>query len=64
MLTAEQTATLLGISRRTVYQFVETGSAHFAETETGAVMICLSSLIADPDKGVGFLPAATTDPSP
>lgn len=44
MLTAEQTATLLCLSRRAVYQLVELGHAHFTESETGAVMICLSSL--------------------
>lgn len=44
MLSAELTAAYLGISRRVVYQLIENGTAHFAETETGAVMICPSSL--------------------
>src|SRR4051812_38654135 len=51
MLAAEQTATLLSVSRRAVYQLVETGNAHFAEIETGAVMICLPSLAAALDEG-------------
>lgn len=46
MLSAEQTAVVCSISRREVYKHVETGAAHFAETETGAVMICLPSLAA------------------
>lgn len=46
MLTAEQVAVVFDISRRAVYQFIENGTAHFVETETGAVMICASSLAA------------------
>lgn len=46
MLAAEQAAAFFGMSSRLVYQFVETGAAHFDETEAGAVMICLSSLAA------------------
>lgn len=43
-LTAEQAAVLFGIKQRAVFQLIETGAAHFAETEIGAVMICLTSL--------------------
>jgi hypothetical protein len=46
MLTAEQAADFFGISRRIIYQFVETGAVHFVENETDAVMICFSSLAA------------------
>lgn len=46
MLAAEATAELFGISRRAVYRLVEKENAHFAETETGAVMICASSFAA------------------
>lgn len=44
MLTAEQIAEVFNVSRRTVYQFVETGAVHFAEVEPSAVvMICVQS---------------------
>jgi len=45
-LPAEQIAVVFGISRRRVYRLIETGAAHFAEIETGAVMICPSSVAA------------------
>lgn len=45
-LAAEQVADVFGISRRRVYRLIETDAAHFAEIETGAVMICLASLAA------------------
>jgi hypothetical protein len=45
-LAAEQIAVVFGISRRRVYQLIETDAAHFAEIETGVVMICLASLTA------------------
>jgi hypothetical protein len=49
--TAEQTAAVFGINQRAVFQFIETGAAHFAETSAGAVMICLPTLAALlPDK--------------
>jgi excisionase family DNA binding protein len=44
MLTAEQIAVLLGISRRRVYQLVESGAAHFIETEAGTLFVCPNSL--------------------
>ena len=46
MLAIAQAAVLLGIKQSRVFQIVETGAAHFAEIEAGAVMICLSSLAA------------------
>jgi predicted XRE-type DNA-binding protein len=46
MLKTEQAAVLFGINQRRIFQFIETGAAHFAETATGAMMICLSSLDA------------------
>jgi len=42
MLAAEMAAELLGVSRRDIYRTIEAGAAHFAETEAGAVLICLS----------------------
>lgn len=44
MLTAEQAAVVLDLSHRTVYQQVESGTAHFVETETGALFVCPNSL--------------------
>jgi hypothetical protein len=44
MLAAEQAALVLDLSNRTVYQLVEKGTAHFVETETGALFVCLRSL--------------------
>ena len=46
MLAAETCAALFGVSRRSVYKIVENGTAHFTETESGAVMLCLPSLRA------------------
>jgi hypothetical protein len=46
MLTIEQTAVLLGIKQSRIFQIVETGAAHFTESEAGALMICLNSLSA------------------
>jgi hypothetical protein len=37
MLTAEQAAVLLGIKQRRIFRIIETGAAHFAETDAGAV---------------------------
>ncbi len=46
MLAAEAIAAVFGISRRAVYRFIENETAHFTETEAGAVMLCPSSLAA------------------
>ncbi|MGB2753163.1 MAG: hypothetical protein WBC19_13995 [Pyrinomonadaceae bacterium] len=44
MVTAEQAAEIFGISQRSVFQFVETGTVHFTElAEGGAALICLAS---------------------
>lgn len=63
MLAAEQIAVVFGVSRRTVYKHVETGAAHFAETETGAVMICPASLQEILEAGAKHLPGETTEDS-
>ena len=44
MLAIAQAAVLLGIKQSRIFQIVETGAAHFAEAEAGALMICLPSL--------------------
>ena len=43
-LTAEQTAAFFNINQRAIFRLIERGAAHYADTETGAVMICLPSL--------------------
>jgi hypothetical protein len=43
MFTAEQVAVVFDLSHRAVYQLVENGTAHFAETETGALFVCPNS---------------------
>ena len=40
MVQAEQIAALLGISRRSVYQIIESGAWHFVETGDGLLYIC------------------------
>jgi len=40
MLAAEQLVQIFSISQRRIFQLIETGAAHFAETNTGAMMIC------------------------
>lgn len=44
MLPIAQAAVLFRQKQSRIFQIVETGAAHFAETETGALMICLTSL--------------------
>lgn len=44
MLTAEKSAGIFGITQRQIFQIIEANAAHYIETESGAVMICLSSV--------------------
>ncbi len=44
MITAEQAAVVFDLSNRAVYQLVENGTPHFAESETGALFVCPNSL--------------------
>ena len=46
MLTIAHAAVLFGIKQSQIFQIVETGTAHSAEAEAGALMICLTSLSA------------------
>jgi hypothetical protein len=46
MLAIAQAAVLFGIKQSRIFQIVETGAAHFTEAEAGALMICLTSLLA------------------
>ena len=50
-LTAEHAAAFFNINQRAIFQLIEKGAAHFAEIETGAVMICLPALAAILDAG-------------
>lgn len=61
MLAAETAAVLFGINRRAVYQIIEHGTAHFAETVEGAVMVCPSSLADFLDRDTKQLSSAATD---
>ncbi|PYS70052.1 MAG: hypothetical protein DMF69_14875 [Acidobacteria bacterium] len=44
MVTTEQAAIILDLSHRAIYQLVENGTAHFAETDTGVLFVCPNSL--------------------
>ena len=57
MLRVEQAAGLFSITQRRIFQFIETEAAHFAETENGAVMICITSLKETLDNGKTLMPA-------
>jgi hypothetical protein len=46
MLTIEQTANMLGIKQRRIFQIIEIGAIHFTESEAGVLMICLTSLVS------------------
>ena len=43
MLSAEQTAALLTVSQRRIFQLVELGAGHFTETDAGALLVCPNS---------------------
>ncbi len=44
MLTTEQAAGMFDITQRRIFQIIEIEAAHFTEIESGAVMICITSL--------------------
>ncbi|HEX8288073.1 MAG TPA: hypothetical protein VF556_08760 [Pyrinomonadaceae bacterium] len=44
MLMVEQAAGLFDITQRRVFRIIEVKTVHFTEIETGAVMICITSL--------------------
>jgi len=48
MISVEQAARLTGVNQRRLFQIIETGTVHFAETEAGVAMICIASMT---DKG-------------
>ena len=44
MLAAEHLAQVMGLSRRAVYRYIETGAAHFVETQAGVLLVCVPRL--------------------
>lgn len=44
MVFAEQAVAATGLSSRAIHRLAETGEVHFAETATGALLICPGSL--------------------
>lgn len=44
MVSAEHAAAAFSLSRREIYRRVEAGRTHFAETESGILLICPNSL--------------------
>jgi hypothetical protein len=45
LVTAEEAATVAGVSTRTIYRWVEAEKVHFTETPDGSLLICLNSLL-------------------
>jgi excisionase family DNA binding protein len=46
MITPDEAAAVCGVSTRTIYRWLETGSIHFSESGDGALLICLLSMAA------------------
>ena len=44
MVTTQQAAVMIGVSSRTIYQRVESGQIHFADTPEGLLLVCVKSL--------------------
>ena len=44
MIPIEEATVIAGVTLRVIHRLVETGRAHFAETEAGPVLLCLDSL--------------------
>ena len=45
LVNIDEGAALIGISARAIFRRVETGQVHFTETETGALFVCVNSLL-------------------
>jgi hypothetical protein len=52
MVTTEQAAVMIGVSSRAIYQSVESGQLHFAETSEGQGLVCVQSLFAVSSKRI------------
>jgi hypothetical protein len=48
MVTAEQAATIVGVSPRVIHRWIEADQVHFSETPEGSLLICLNSLSDEP----------------
>lgn len=57
MVTAEQAAVMLGVNQRRLFQIIEAGGLHYAETASAAMMICLTSFAGFLDSDL--VPAAS-----
>jgi hypothetical protein len=44
MAFVDEAATVSGLNEMTIYHSIKAGSLHFAEDESGRVLICLNSL--------------------
>lgn len=45
MVKVEVAASAAGLSQRTIFRQIETGRLHFRETQAGALLVCLNSLL-------------------
>ena len=46
LLPAEAAVAVTGLSSRAIHRLVEAGEVHFAETPSGALLVCPNSLVA------------------
>ena len=44
MVTADHAAAMIGVKSRTIYQCVESGQIHFADTPEGLLLVCVKSV--------------------
>lgn len=51
MITPEQAARLAGVPTRTMYDWGESGKAHFSQTPERVLLVCLASI-----RGTGSMP--------
>ena len=52
MVGPEEAAAVSGLSQRTIFRQVESHQVHFTETQDGALLICLGSLLGKPESRV------------
>ena len=45
MLAVDEAASIAGVSARAIYRQIEEGRLHFLETDTGGLLICLTSVL-------------------
>lgn len=49
MVVVEEAAMMFGLTQRRVFQLVEGGTVHFAETDAGATLVCVASMTGESD---------------